>query len=291
MLMSYPAARVLRVLAVVLLTSVAVGVPARPGAAAGSATATASLNLRAEPGVAADVLLVVPDGGVVAPTGRAARGFLEVAFDGSVGWVYAVYLEGDGLPDAGLPTAATTDGLNLRAGPGTDETILDVVGSGQRVGLTGASANGFRSVSHDRLEGWMAQAYLDLGASSAVLAWKDEIWGASAWSGVPPELLAAVIDLESGGDAEAVSPAGALGLMQLMPWWFDRLGVDLERWREPDVNVELGATILAGLYDAEGSWEGALADYFGPGCDAYGTCTADYVAAVMDRMDIYAQVF
>lgn len=287
--MSHPAARVLRVLAVVLLTSVALGVPARPGAAAGSATA--SLNLRAEPGVAADVLVVVPDVGVVAPTGRAARGFLEVAFGGSVGWVYAAYLQGDGLPNAGLPTASTTDGLNLRAGPGTDEAILDVVASGQRVGLTGASANGFRSVSHDRLDGWMARAYLDLGASSAVLAWKDEIRGASAWTGVPPELLAAVIDLESGGDAEAVSPAGALGLMQLMPWWFDRLGVDLERWREPDVNVELGATILAGLYDAEGSWEGALADYFGPGCDAYGTCTADYVAAVMDRMDMYAQAF
>ncbi len=128
-------------------------------------------------------------------------------------------------------------------------------------------------------------------ANSAVLAWHDEIWGAAVWSGVPPDLLAAMIDLESGGDVAAVSSAGALGLMQVMPWWFDDLGVDGERWREPDVNVEVGATILAAFYAKEGSWAGALADYFGAGCDAYGTCTDDYVAAVLARVDRYASAF
>jgi soluble lytic murein transglycosylase-like protein len=40
-----------------------------------------------------------------------------------------------------------------------------------------------------------------------------------------PELLAAIAHVESGGDADAVSPKGAQGLMQLMPSTANRFGV------------------------------------------------------------------
>ena len=40
---------------------------------------------------------------------------------------------------------------------------------------------------------------------------------ASARNGVPPALASAIVMAESGGNASAISPAGAQGLMQLMP--------------------------------------------------------------------------
>jgi soluble lytic murein transglycosylase-like protein len=123
-----------------------------------------------------------------------------------------------------------------------------------------------------------------------VMQWSDYIHGASSWSGVPAYLLAGLIDVESGGDRWLVSDAGALGLTQIMPWWFDDLGVDLDRWPEPDVNVELGSTILAQMYDGD-DWSGALASYFGNGCDDYGSCTDDYVALVLNRASVYGSVF
>ncbi len=123
-----------------------------------------------------------------------------------------------------------------------------------------------------------------------VMQWSDQIYGASAWSGVPENVLAGLIDVESSGDRWLVSDAGALGLTQIMPWWFDDLGVDLDRWPEPDVNVELGATILAQMFDGD-DWGVALTGYFGNGCDVSGVCTADYVATVLARASVYASQF
>jgi hypothetical protein len=56
-------------------------------------------------------------------------------------------------------------------------------------------------------------------------------------------LLASVVEAESSFRPDAVSPRGALGLMQLMP--FHLAGI--ERPFDPKVNLELGANYLAGL--------------------------------------------
>ena len=47
-----------------------------------------------------------------------------------------------------------------------------------------------------------------------------------AMYGLDPDLLAAIARAESGGQVNAVSPAGAQGLMQLMPATAQRFGVD-----------------------------------------------------------------
>lgn len=78
-------------------------------------------------------------------------------------------------------------------------------------------------------------------------------------------LLAAVIEVESAFDAEAVSPVGALGLMQVMPSTAQLYST--QDPLEPAVNVDLGARYLSTMIEAfDGDLELALAAYnAGPG--------------------------
>jgi membrane-bound lytic murein transglycosylase MltF len=60
-----------------------------------------------------------------------------------------------------------------------------------------------------------------------------------------PELVLAVIDVESHFNRYAVSRAGAVGLMQVMPFWPKRLRVDNRLFGSVDFNVRMGCEILA----------------------------------------------
>lgn len=73
-------------------------------------------------------------------------------------------------------------------------------------------------------------------------------------TGVDYDLIKAVIAVESGFDAEAVSPKGAVGLMQLMPATAERFGVAANKNRsmqqqlsDPAVNIPAGARYLSYL--------------------------------------------
>src|SRR6478672_2263120 len=82
--------------------------------------------------------------------------------------------------------------------------------------------------------------------------------------GVSPALLAAVARQESGYDAGAVSPAGAQGLMQLMPGTAHGLGVGNPF--DPSQAVDGAARLLHSLLDRFGRPDLALAAYnAGPG--------------------------
>ena len=82
--------------------------------------------------------------------------------------------------------------------------------------------------------------------------------------GVDADLLAAVARQESGFDADAVSPAGAQGLMQLMPGTAKSLGVTDSF--DPGQSVDGAARLLSDLLDRFGSTPLALAAYnAGPG--------------------------
>ena len=78
-------------------------------------------------------------------------------------------------------------------------------------------------------------------------------------------LLAAVIEVESAFNAEAISPVGALGLMQVMPSTAALYGY--KDPLNPASNVDLGARYLSRMLDTfDGDLELALAAYnAGPG--------------------------
>lgn len=73
------------------------------------------------------------------------------------------------------------------------------------------------------------------------------IESAAASTALEPELLRAVIVVESGFDARAVSPKGAQGLMQLMP--ATALAYGAQNARDPRQNVHAGARYLRYLMD------------------------------------------
>ena len=86
---------------------------------------------------------------------------------------------------------------------------------------------------------------------------------------VDPALIQAVIDVESSGNAGAISPKGALGLMQLMPSTAaSEFGVyNSRRLLDPRTNIHLGTRYLAiQLRAFNGNVRTALAAYnAGPG--------------------------
>ncbi|HET6210750.1 MAG TPA: NlpC/P60 family protein [Jatrophihabitans sp.] len=105
---------------------------------------------------------------------------------------------------------------------------------------------------------------------------------------LPTGLLAAVAETESGGNTSAVSPAGAQGLMQLMPSTAQGLGVD--PWN-PGQAVQGAAQLLSGYLHRFGTVPLALAAYnAGPAAvEQYGgvppyTETQNYVSRITGLM-------
>jgi soluble lytic murein transglycosylase-like protein len=81
---------------------------------------------------------------------------------------------------------------------------------------------------------------------------------------LPPGLVMAVIDVESRFDRWAVSHAGAVGLMQIMPFWPRQLGMTNQELVRIPQNVRMGCTILKFYLDRErGDYTRALARYNG----------------------------
>lgn len=81
---------------------------------------------------------------------------------------------------------------------------------------------------------------------------------------LPPELVLAVIQVESAFDRFALSEAGARGLMQVMPFWLDEIGKPDENLFHIGTNLRMGCTILRYYLDKEsGDLSRALARYNG----------------------------
>lgn len=106
-----------------------------------------------------------------------------------------------------------------------------------------------------------------------ILQWCGLIEQAAKQYGLPANLIAALIWQESGGDAQAYSKSGAVGLMQVMPR--DGLAANfqcangpcfasrptIQELRDPAFNIDYGTRFLAGLLARRGSLREALYAY------------------------------
>ncbi len=85
--------------------------------------------------------------------------------------------------------------------------------------------------------------------------YKNEINLYAKQYNLSPTLIASVINAESKYDANAVSSAGAMGLMQLLPstafWIADKEKIEINSKEDlfnPDLNIQLGCAYLKYLY-------------------------------------------
>ncbi len=107
----------------------------------------------------------------------------------------------------------------------------------------------------------------DRGASDGPGHFDDIVRLAADRFGLSPEVIHAVIRAESGYDPSCTSPAGAMGLMQLMPGTARALGVS--NAYDPAQNILGGSRYLRAQLDRFGDLSLALAAYnAGPGAVA-----------------------
>ena len=108
-----------------------------------------------------------------------------------------------------------------------------------------------------------------INASPTYQAVQGSLSAASQTHGVDVELLKALVVTESAFNTKAVSPKGAVGLMQIMPTTAQRYGVQADRGAtvsakltDPELNIQTGTRYLADLMKLfGGQTELALAAY------------------------------
>jgi soluble lytic murein transglycosylase-like protein len=160
-------------------------------------------------------------------------------------------------------------------------TIAPLIGAWAKMQATAAGNTGSLKDSFNILFYLMLLAQLEEGQSPAVgvpphnsrhgersspaSGFKDLISRVAARYNLPAALLQGVVAVESGFNPQAVSPTGAMGLMQLMPATARALGVTDPF--NPEANLDGGARYLRQLLDRfQGDLTLALAAYnAGPG--------------------------
>ena len=234
-----------------------------------------------------------PVGAEVPPVYRLVAARHGLSADG----LYALARRASGRPSpyAPVPTPwpwtvrACAGARCERVYPETREAMATVLAAGQRAGLTlyvGPLALRWdpdrlplRAATHPHVTLQEAARQLALAlratprgapavatarrpGSSARARWGALIDQVAAEENLPAALVHAVVAVESGYDPHAVSPKGAVGLMQLMPATAERFGVPRAARTEPAQNLRAGARYLGWLLNTfHGDLELALAGY------------------------------
>jgi soluble lytic murein transglycosylase-like protein len=127
-----------------------------------------------------------------------------------------------------------------------------------------------------------------MGATAASTSISQMIANAAAKYNVPPQIAMEVAVQESGLNPNAVSSAGAIGVMQLEPATAAQLGVTDPY--DAQQNINGGVQYLSQLYNQYGSWDLALAAYnAGPGAvnSAVASSGDDWLSALPTETQNY----
>lgn len=176
----------------------------------------------------------------------------------------------------GAGSAAQPGGFDVLGMYGQQRPEVDPFTSYQGARATSA----FNQEARDKAQAAQVRAQGTLAGGSPDDAEISPYWGdiqaAAKEYNVDADTLAALIKVESHGKADAVSPAGALGLGQVMPSNFQQ-GED---WRDPRTNIRVSARVLRQKQDAYGGDpDMAIRGYHGFGSDGITTDT-DYLNLV-----------
>ncbi len=156
----------------------------------GSATVTASLNLRMGPSTSYGAVTVMQSGSTVELRGSAQNSYYPLSYNGTTGWAHGNWLNiGGGSPSTPTPSpsptpspgsgntvpvgntatgsATVTSALNLRGGPATTYSITTTMPAGALVELRGAPQSGFYPLSYNGTTGWAHGNWLNIGGSSS----------------------------------------------------------------------------------------------------------------------------
>ena len=166
--------------------------------------------------------------------------------------------EGQGRPPAGALRAPFTVASTLagwrRSGDGKTRRVAVLLLAGALFACAGSG---------------VAVAQSAPVARPAVDPYADHIAEASRRFGVPERWIRAVLRAESAGDVRAISSAGAMGLMQVMPDTWAALRVRYQLGRnpyDPRDNIMAGTAYLREMFDRYGEVTAMLAAYnAGPG--------------------------
>ncbi len=155
----------------------------------GTATATASVNVRSGASTLSPVLGVLRVGESIGVTGQANGGWVPVNYNGRAGYVYAAYLSFNSTtttPPVSTPTEEPSDGsteepsdgstatgsgtaktaLNVRSGPSTNDRVLHVLAAGERIDVRGEVQDGWVPVIWNGQDAWVASQYLTLNSQT-----------------------------------------------------------------------------------------------------------------------------
>ena len=137
----------------------------------------ANVRLRSGPSSQDDEITRFPEGSAVEIIGgphTAADGgaWHQVTIDGRSGYMDSAFLVAVESRHAGIGGSGVTSGIattnnpvHLRTGPSTVDAVVRTLGAGERVTLTGASQDGWNSVSATGGDGWVFAEFLDFGDS------------------------------------------------------------------------------------------------------------------------------
>jgi hypothetical protein len=192
------------VVLVVLVVGLAGGRGAEPVRANdGAVVAVDQLNLRAEPGTWAEVIVSIWGGEWLAVyAGPTADGWYQVGYGGLTGWVYGAHLTIGGAPGWGeaawsepapepwAPAGETVvassgvgaavggawvaiDSVNVRAWAGLEADLLGELWYGEPVTVLGGEVNGFVPVAFGGGQAWVWRDYLSLDGPPGPERWVD----------------------------------------------------------------------------------------------------------------------